>query len=65
MKVRHYIAGFNCRWAGVGEWCSPKVCMLMHDQPTILERINNWKVLKYETLYVVSYTVLVVAMFLL
>lgn len=65
MKVRHYIAGFNCQWAGVGEWGSPKVCMPMHDQPTILERINTWKVSKYETLNVVSYTVLVVAMFLL
>lgn len=54
MKVRHYIAGLNCRRAGVGEWGSPKVCMLMHDQPTILERINTWKVSKYETLYVVS-----------
>lgn len=54
MKVHHYIASFNCRWARVGEWGSPKVCMLMYDQPTILERINTWEVLKYETLYVVS-----------
>lgn len=65
MKVCHYIAGLNCQCSGVGEWGSPKVCMLMYDQPIILEIINTWKVSKYETLYVVSYTVLVVAMFLL